>query len=107
MKEPYAGYDMYIFGQMTDYECNDFNKMTWNGAKQAYEGALFLKQGYYNYVYGLIDRTNNQFSTELTEGNWWETENAYTVLVYYKALGARNDELVGQLRMNSLTNRMR
>lgn len=107
VKEPYAGYDMYIFGQLTDYECNDFNKMTWNGEKQAYEGALFLKQGYYNYVYGLIDKNNNQFSTEYTEGNWWETENAYTVLVYYKALGGRHDELVGQLRLNSLINRMR
>ncbi len=109
MKEPFAGYDMYIFGELTQYEVNDRNKMTWNGEKGAYEGALFLKQGYYNYVYGLVDRTNRNstLSTELTEGNWWETENAYTILVYYRTLGGRHDELVGMLRMNSLTNRQR
>ncbi|MGX5819461.1 type IX secretion system plug protein [Chitinophaga lutea] len=107
-KEPYAGYDMYLFGELTNYELNPTNKMVWNGARQAYEGALYLKQGYYNYVYGLVDRTsNNQFSTELTEGDWWETENAYTVLVYYRGLGGRHDELVGQLRLNSLLNRTR
>ncbi len=109
MKEPFAGYDMYVFGELTQYELNDRNKMTWNGEKGAYEGALFLKQGYYNYVYGLVDKTrpNLPMSTEFTEGNWWETENAYTVLVYYRTLGGRHDELVGMLRMNSLTNRQR
>lgn len=106
-KEPYAGYDLYIFGELTNYELNTLNKMTYNGPRQAYEGALYLKQGYYNYVYGLLDRTNNQFSTEFTEGNWWETENSYTVLVYFRSLGGRYDELVGQLRLNSLLNRSR
>lgn len=106
-KEPYAGYDMYILGELTNYELNPLSKMTWNGPRQAYEGALYLKQGYYNYVYGLLDKTTNQFSTEYTEGNYWETENAYTILVYFRALGGRHDELVGMLRMNSLLNRTR
>ena len=104
-KEPYAGYDLYIFGELTGYECNTENKLTYNGPRQAYEGALFLKQGYYNYVYGLIDRTTNKFSTEFTEGDYWETENTYTILVYFRALGTRFDELVGQLQLNSLLNR--
>ncbi|WP_343305937.1 DUF5103 domain-containing protein [Chitinophaga niabensis] len=104
-KEPYAGYDLYIFGELTDYECNTANKLVYNGARRAYEGALFLKQGFYNYVYGLIDRTTNQFSTEYTEGDSWETENVYTVLVYYRALGGRYDELIGQLNLNSIQNR--
>lgn len=104
-KEPYAGYDMYIFGELTDYECNEINKLTYNGPRQAYEGTLFLKQGFYNYVYGLIDRTTGKFSTEFTEGNSWETENDYTVLVYYRALGGRSDELIGMMKLNSMTSR--
>lgn len=104
-KEPYAGYDLYIFGELTSYECNTSNKLTYNGPRQAYEGTLFLKQGFYNYIYALIDRTNDQFSTEYTEGNSWETENDYTVLVYYKALGGRHDELIGRMQLNSLTSR--
>ncbi|GEP90071.1 protein of unknown function [Chitinophaga terrae (ex Kim and Jung 2007)] len=105
--EPYAGYDMYIFGEFTNYELNDNNKLTYNGASRAYEGTLFLKQGYYNYIYGLVDKTtpNAKFSTELTEGDYWETENNYTILLYYRALGARSDELVASVTLNSILNR--
>ncbi|WP_295118704.1 DUF5103 domain-containing protein [uncultured Chitinophaga sp.] len=105
-KDPYVGYDLYIFGELTNYERNESNKLIYNGTRQAYEGSLFLKQGFYNYVYGLIDRANNNtFSTEYTEGDWWETENDYTVLVYYRSLGGRGDELVGSLPLNSIRNR--
>lgn len=105
-KEPYAGYDLYLFGELTSYECNEGNRLKYNGPLQAYEGELFLKQGFYNYVYGLIDRTTNSpMSTEFTEGNWWETENNYAVLVYFRTIGGRADELVGVLNLNSMTNR--
>lgn len=105
--EPYAGYDMYIFGEMTDYELNNNSKLTYNAASRAYEGTLFLKQGYYNYIYGLVDKTapNGKFNTELTEGNWWETENNYTILLYFRPLGGRADELVSSVTLNSILNR--
>jgi len=106
-KEPYAGYDLYIFGELTSYECNESNKMTYNPDRQVYEGSLLLKQGFYNYIYGLIDRTipNAPFDTEYTEGNWWETENNYTILIYYRPLGGRSDELVATTTLNSMLNR--
>jgi hypothetical protein len=106
-KEPYAGYDMYIFGEMTSYEWNESNKMVYNPSTQAYEGTLFLKQGFYNYIYGLVDKTvpNSKFSTEYTEGNHWEAENIYTILIYFRPLGGRSDELVGMATLNSMLNR--
>lgn len=106
-REPYAGYDMYIFGELTSYECNESNKMVYNPSKGAYEGTLFLKQGFYNYIYGLIDKTvaNSKFSTEYTEGNHWEAENIYTILIYFRPLGGRSDELVGMATLNSMLNR--
>ncbi|CAL1520234.1 DUF5103 domain-containing protein [Chitinophaga sp. MM2321] len=105
--EPYAGYDMYIFGEMTSYECNSTNKLTYNGASRAYEGTLFLKQGYYNYIYGLVDKTlpHPKFNTDLTEGDYWETENNYTILLYFRPLGGRSDELVSSITLNSILNR--
>ncbi|WP_160713523.1 DUF5103 domain-containing protein [Chitinophaga solisilvae] len=105
--EPYAGYDMYIFGEMTDYELNDKSRLAYNAASRAYEGTLFLKQGYYNYIYGLVDKTvpNAGFNTELTEGNYWETENNYTILLYFRPLGGRADELVSNITLNSILNR--
>ena len=106
-KEPYAGYDMYIFGELTSFECNESNKMVYNPSTGAYEGTLFLKQGFYNYIYGLIDKTvpNSKFNTEYTEGNYWEAENNYTILIYFRPLGGRSDELVGMATLNSMLNR--
>ncbi|WP_212006596.1 DUF5103 domain-containing protein [Chitinophaga sp. HK235] len=105
--EPYAGYDMYLFGEMTNYECNSNSKMTYNAASRAYEATLFLKQGYYNYIYGLVDKTvpNAKFNTEMTEGDYWETENNYTILLYFRPLGGRADELVSSVTLNSILNR--
>jgi hypothetical protein len=44
-------------------------------------------------------------SYEFTEGNYWDTENDYMILVYYRALAGRADELVGITHVNSLTGR--
>ncbi|HEY0608591.1 MAG TPA: DUF5103 domain-containing protein, partial [Chitinophaga sp.] len=106
-REPYAGYDMYIYGELTSYECNESNKMVYNPSTGSYEGTLFLKQGFYNYIYGLIDKTvpNSKLNTEYTEGNYWEAENTYTILIYFRPLGGRSDELVGMATLNSMLNR--
>jgi hypothetical protein len=90
---------------MTNYECNETNRMTYNGSAGVYEATLYLKQGYYNYMYGIIPKGGHQLNMESTEGNWWETENDYTVLVYYRPIGGRADELIGLRNFNSLKGR--
>jgi hypothetical protein len=40
-----------------------------------------------------------------TEGNYWATENAYVILVYYRPFGARADELIGYTSLNSVFQR--
>lgn len=102
---PFAGSDVYVFGELTNYECNDSNKLAYDGAAGAYEGTLYLKQGYYNYMYGVIPKGGDLLDMDNTEGNWWETENDYTILVYFRPLGGRSDELVGMRTLNSLQNR--
>jgi hypothetical protein len=102
---PFAGSDVYVFGELTNYECNASNRMTYNGVDEAYEATLYLKQGYYNYIYGIIPQGRHFLNTDNTEGNWWETENNYSILVYYRPLGGRADELIGLQTLNSLENR--
>lgn len=102
---PFAGSEVYVFGEMTNYECNESNRMKYNSAKGVYEATLYLKQGYYNYMYGIIPKGGHQLDMENTEGNWWETENDYTVLVYYRPIGGRADELIGMRNFNSLKGR--
>jgi hypothetical protein len=102
--QAYAGRDLYIFGELTNYSADENSRMTFNPEKGVYEGALFLKQGYYNYTFISMDareKATNRFSFANTEGNFDITENNYTVLVYYKAFGGRSDELIGYTQVNS------
>jgi hypothetical protein len=102
---PFANAKVYVFGALTNNECDESNQLTYNGTDGAYEGTLYLKQGYYNYMYGVIKDGTHSLDMDNTEGNWWETENNYTILVYYRPLGGRADELIGLRTLNSLTNR--
>ncbi len=101
------GRDVYIIGQLSNYNLNESAKMNFNTEKGVYETSLFLKQGYYDYAYVSIDATSNKRVPifNFTEGNYWESENEYTILVYYRPLAGRADELVGYSRVNSLTGR--
>ena len=103
---PYPDRDVYLFGQLTNYGSNDSARMRFNAEKGVYETSLFLKQGYYDYAYVTKQRNSNApFSFEDAEGNYWESENEYTVLIYYWPLGGRADELVGVIKINSVTGR--
>ncbi|MFN5641508.1 MAG: hypothetical protein ACK45S_03810 [Sphingobacteriales bacterium] len=84
-----------MFGELSDYGRIPEAKMEFNEEHRVYETELTLKQGYYDYVYALKDPRSIVFETEQTEGNTWETENLYTVLVYYRELGGRYDQLLG------------
>jgi hypothetical protein len=103
--QPFADKDLYLFGELTNYELAERNKMIFNQETGMYENKQMLKQGLYDYMYVTVDKKTKQTSIDATEGNWWETENNYTLLVYYRPLGGRTDELVGITQVNSLANR--
>jgi len=100
----YAGKDLYLFGQLTDYKLNTASKMQFNSEKGQYETSQFLKQGYYSYGYMLVDKNDPKQKTEL-EGNYWETENSYTILVYYKSFTDQSDQLIGISKLNTRSDR--
>ena len=93
--------ELYLFGELTNYDLNDSCKMVYNNDKGVYEGSLFLKNGYYDYSYALKDKKG---AIELIDNNYWETENHYTILVYFRPFGSRSDELVGISRLNTFAN---
>ena len=73
----------------------------------SYTKKLFLKQGYYSYTYATKDIKNPLEPADIsfTDGNYWETENEYTILVYYRSFSGRHDELVGATTINSRLHR--
>jgi hypothetical protein len=87
--------DLYVFGALTNNGIHPEARMLFNPEKKVYETDIRLKQGYYDYVYALFDPVLQRFSTDLTEGNQWEVEDNYMVLVYYRELGGRYDQLLG------------
>ncbi|WP_276504626.1 DUF5103 domain-containing protein [Terrimonas pollutisoli] len=104
----YPGKDVYVFGELTNYLPNEAARMVFNPDKGVYEKTLYLKQGYYNYSYITLEEgkePGNRFSFDNTEGNFTNTENSYTVLVYFRPFGARADELIGMAQLNTLIGR--
>jgi hypothetical protein len=104
---PFDGKDLFLIGAMNNYNLDDSAKMVFNNDTRVYEKTLFLKQGYYNYNYVTVDQGDKKraASYENTDGNYWYTENDYMILVYYRALAGRADELVGITHVNSSTGR--
>jgi hypothetical protein len=68
--------------------------LVYDAKKQVYSTSLLLKQGWYDYQYA-TDRGDGLFDLEPLEGSYFQTENEYEILVYYRALGSRYDQLVG------------
>ena len=100
----YLNKDIYLAGMFTGYQLEDKWKMTFNPETMKYETKAFMKQGYYNYTYIAVDKTDPKQKMEL-EGNYWETENQYTVLIYYKSFTDRSDQLIGVSSLNSRNDR--
>jgi len=98
------GGDVYIFGELSDWRIDENFRMKYNEAGLRYEAELLLKQGYYNYMYAFqktADKGSQRFTFEELEGNWYETDNTYQVLVYYRPFGERYDQLIGYRSFNS------
>jgi hypothetical protein len=100
------GQDVYLFGELSNYAADTSGKMSFNAERGAYEKTMFLKKGYYNYNYATMPINKKGYPDfSLTEGNYWATENAYVILVYYRPFGARADELIGYTSLNSVFQR--
>ncbi|HKL07368.1 MAG TPA: DUF5103 domain-containing protein [Bacteroidales bacterium] len=93
MDAPVQKGDIYVWGALSNYNFTHENKMQYNFEHKAYECRLFLKQGYYNYRYVLVEDNNPDFT--YIDGNHVQTENSYTVLVYYHDFRGNYDRLIG------------
>ena len=66
-----------------------------------YVGNVYLKQGFYNYKFAL--KHNGQADYNAIGGNFYQTENTYTVLVYYRDTADRYDRVIGMGSLQSTT----
>lgn len=85
---------IHIYGNFNNYVADASTKMTFNEDSGFYEHQLLLKQGFYNYKY-VIKNEKGVLNEGAISGNFDQTENNYKVLVYYRNLGSRYDEIIG------------
>ncbi len=94
--------NLYIFGKFTDWKFNERFKMKYDEKNKCYQQEVLLKQGYYNYMYCFVkDGSKNTGDLSVVEGTHYETDNDYSVLVYYRNPINNFDELIGISTVNS------
>ena len=94
--------DVYVIGEFTDWRCLPEYKMYFNRNRQRYDLEVPLKQGRYEYAYAILGDNSIPDDSSI-EGNHFQTENEYLILVYSRNLQFNYDELIGARRINSIT----
>ncbi|WP_369766156.1 DUF5103 domain-containing protein [Flavobacterium sp. WC2429] len=94
--------DIYINGMFNNYSLAPEYKMDYNAKKGIYEKALLIKQGFTNYEYVVSDTKGNIDYENAIDGNFYQTENNYSVLVYYRENTDRYDKVIGKGTASSI-----
>ncbi|RYD85122.1 MAG: hypothetical protein EOP54_31610, partial [Sphingobacteriales bacterium] len=61
----------------------------------------FLKQGFTNFQYVIADKNGKIDHANAVDGNFYQTENSYQVVVYYRGVNERYDKVIGRGIANS------
>lgn len=92
----YKDKNIYITGMFNNYVLSDENKMDYNEKKGIYEKAIMIKQGFTNYYYTIADSKKMIDNQDAIDGNFWQTENNYQAIIYYRENNQRYDRVIGK-----------
>lgn len=92
--EDLRGKEVFVSGNFNNWALNNLNKLVYNEQTGLYEVIILMKQGFYNYQFVTLDQQGN-ISNHDIDGSHYQTENDYTVLVYYRPFGTRYTKVVG------------
>lgn len=98
---PFISKRIYINGALTNWLLDSSSEMEYDPVINAYRTTLMLKQGYYNYQYVMVERGETRGEVFQLENSYYETENDYLILVYYRKQGKRTHRLIGAEVINS------
>jgi len=87
--------NVYILGEAFNNLLDERSRMDYSELDKGYIKSAILKEGYYNYLY--VTRKNDESPANMAsiEGNFFQTENEYRVMVYFRPMGGRYDRLIG------------
>jgi hypothetical protein len=86
---------VYLLSEAFNQILDQRSQMEYSADDGGYLKSILLKEGYYNYLY--VSRKNNTSpaSASLVEGDYYQTENEYRLMIYARPVGARYDKLIG------------
>ena len=102
---PVTDGNIYVFGELTDWQIQDDAKLEYNPQTNYWEAELYLKQGYYNYQYVFVHDGSTEIDATYIEGSHWETSNDYGVFVYLNDENSLYDRLIGVEFFNEVKGR--
>lgn len=86
---------IYVDGDFTNHNLSSDYLMNYNPTSQLYEATVLMKQGCYNYQYVFVpDKGIDRNSLNAIQGDFYQTENRYSIFAYYSQRGARADRLI-------------
>ncbi|MBG6186283.1 type IX secretion system plug protein [Flavobacterium sp. CAN_S2] len=94
--------NIYVTGMFNNYMLSPEYKMEYNPKKAIYEKAILIKQGFANFEYKVADEKGVIDYENAIDGNFYQTENDYTIVVYYRENIDRYDRVVGKGIANSI-----
>lgn len=102
LDQPLIDGNLYVFGQLSNRNCTKQNKMTYNYETKMYELRMLLKQGYYDYEYAFVKKNTKKIDNTFIEGSHFDTEDDYSIYVYYRDFSLNYDQLIGYTIINSV-----
>ncbi|WP_166920490.1 type IX secretion system plug protein [Flavobacterium poyangense] len=94
--------DIYVTGMFNNYSLTPEYKMDYNTDKGVFEKAIMIKQGFTNFEYKIADKKGTIDYENAIDGNFYQTENDYIILVYYKQSSDRYERVIGKGNANSI-----
>ena len=92
--------EIHLYGNFNNWVIDETTWMRYDEQTDTYRNTRLFKQGFYNYGFVLVDR-DGSIDQGAMDGNFWQTENDYEVLVYYRGPGERFDRIIGYGKSNS------
>jgi len=99
--QPLKGGEVHLFGEFNNFVLDESTKLEYNNLTGTYETARLFKQGYYDYKYVFL-RNDGILDEGFISGNFANTENDYSVIIYYHPPGARYSRIIGLGNENSV-----
>jgi len=92
--------DIYLLGAFNQYQVDEHSKMELNEPESIFYKEVLLKQGVYDYVYG-VKRPNEPISFQETEGYDNRAQNDYHVIIYYHPFLGTYDRVIAYATMSA------